>query len=128
MSVKVTIDGYKDVWHFTFATGPHSKERVGGNHQTKIRTRNYETVIAAAAADQIEGTKFQRLSGRLAVEIYFKAKRLRGDIDNYAKSLLDALNRIVWEDDRQIDTLILHREPCVDTPWERTDVFVYELE
>lgn len=27
---------------------------------------------------------------------------LRGDIDNYVKSILDALNGVAWEDDKQI--------------------------
>lgn len=29
-------------------------------------------------------------------------KHLRGDIDNYAKLILDALNGVAWRDDRQI--------------------------
>jgi crossover junction endodeoxyribonuclease RusA len=31
--------------------------------------------------------------------------KMRGDIDNYAKTVLDALNGIAWEDDRQIKSL-----------------------
>jgi Holliday junction resolvase RusA-like endonuclease len=36
------------------------------------------------------------------------ASRLRGDIDNYAKSVLDALNGVAYSDDKQI--VILHLE------------------
>lgn len=31
-----------------------------------------------------------------------ESKKLRGDIDNYAKTILDALNGVAWGDDRQI--------------------------
>lgn len=27
---------------------------------------------------------------------------LRGDIDNYCKTILDALNKVAWKDDKQI--------------------------
>lgn len=30
---------------------------------------------------------------------------LRGDIDNYSKTILDALNKVAWKDDRQITEL-----------------------
>jgi len=30
------------------------------------------------------------------------AKTLRGDLDNYVKLTLDALNGVAWEDDRQV--------------------------
>jgi Holliday junction resolvase RusA-like endonuclease len=30
------------------------------------------------------------------------SKKLRGDIDNYAKTILDALNGVAWVDDKQI--------------------------
>jgi len=29
----------------------------------------------------------------------------RGDLDNYCKAIFDALNKIVWKDDRQINEL-----------------------
>jgi Holliday junction resolvase RusA-like endonuclease len=31
-----------------------------------------------------------------------ESKKLRGDIDNYAKTILDALNGVAWDDDSQI--------------------------
>jgi Holliday junction resolvase RusA-like endonuclease len=39
-----------------------------------------------------------------------KRKKLRGDIDNYAKSVLDALNGVAYADDKQIVLLMLEKE------------------
>ena len=33
----------------------------------------------------------------------------RGDIDNYAKLVMDALNKIAWNDDRQISRLYVYK-------------------
>jgi Holliday junction resolvase RusA-like endonuclease len=35
---------------------------------------------------------------------------LNGDIDNYAKTVLDALNGVAWVDDKQIDRLTLVKQ------------------
>lgn len=47
--------------------------------------------------------KFKKEQGKLKVklELVFKDRRER-DIDNYCKSIFDALNGILWEDDKQI--------------------------
>ena len=42
----------------------------------------------------------------LRVELFFGDKRVR-DIDNYNKLILDALTGIVWEDDSQIQSLLI---------------------
>jgi Holliday junction resolvase RusA-like endonuclease len=34
---------------------------------------------------------------------------LKGDVDNYVKSVLDALNGVAWEDDKQIISLTVEK-------------------
>jgi len=42
----------------------------------------------------------------LRVELFFGDKRIR-DIDNYNKILLDACTGVLWEDDKQIQSLLI---------------------
>ena len=67
------------------------------------------------ATQQIVDASEERIgrAGRLVVELVTHApKRFRYDVDNYAKCLLDSLTHAgVWEDDGQIDRLIVTRGP-----------------
>ena len=45
----------------------------------------------------------------VAVRIDFYRKRRLGDIDNRAKTILDGLNGIAYEDDKQVDWLLMRR-------------------
>lgn len=39
----------------------------------------------------------------------YESRKLRGDIDNYTKLVLDALNRVAYDDDKQIVTLTIRK-------------------
>ncbi len=45
----------------------------------------------------------------------------QGDLDNYAKSLTDACNQIIYKDDRQIQRLVVEKFQCGKTE-ERAEV------
>lgn len=87
----------------------------GGKVFTPKATLEAENIIAA----QYAGPKFE---GPISIEIVYdkdhqkititelegfeNEARLRGDLDNYIKLTLDALNGIAFEDDRQIKYII----------------------
>ncbi len=50
-------------------------------------------------------------TGDLSVNItlYFKKKGRVGDVDNYAKAILDGLNKIAFTDDAQVQELFVRR-------------------
>lgn len=55
------------------------------------------------------------------VVLHFKDKRRR-DIDNYCKLILDSLEGIVYQDDKQIDSLNI--EKTIDRENPRVEVFI----
>jgi Holliday junction resolvase RusA-like endonuclease len=108
----------------TFNIKPRSKQRPrstrSGHTYTPKETREYEKKISEAYS----GVAF--VDGPLEVELVFdndkttivikelkpakNPSKLRGDIDNYAKAILDALNNVAYTDDKQIVSLKLRKK------------------
>lgn len=79
---------------------------------TSLKGRDYQSSVARLC---LLNRAAKNLSGRLSVTItaYPPDRRAR-DLDNIAKSLLDALTKAgVWGDDSQIDRLIIQRGPVI---------------
>lgn len=78
---------------------------------TPERTRTYEGTVNLLARQQ----KAKRHTGPVAVSLtLYLTKGKRGDVDNYCKSILDGLNGVAYEDDRQItrlDAKVRHCRP-----------------
>ena len=97
---------------------PKGRPRVtrSGHTYTPKRTKDYESTVAWAAKDamrQAFATFGQiamptQMPVRVDLVIYPKDKRL-SDIDNCAKSILDAMNGIVYMDDKQVNILLINR-------------------
>jgi len=107
----------------TFNFRPKSKQRPRmtrtGRAYTPKETKEYESNIANAYS----GVLFAE--GPLHVTLIFdndkteitirsmqnknNPSKLRGDIDNYAKSVLDGLNGVAYTDDKQIVSLELRK-------------------
>lgn len=94
---------------------------------TPSRTRTFEGKVRAVAAATMARSGAVTSPDALRVEIAFdrqmprswsreKQRLMRGepvtsgpDIDNQVKAVLDALNGVVWEDDRQVSDLSVSR-------------------
>ena len=65
----------------------------------------------------VEEEKIEKFTGPIEVRIVVSATRPktsklshpRPDVDNYAKSVLDASNKILWDDDSQITHLLISK-------------------
>lgn len=107
-----------------FNIKPRSKQRPRstrfGHTYTPKETREYEKSIGELYSGKLftEGplrvvlvfkdNKTEILIEELKPKI--KPSKLRGDIDNYAKAILDALNGVAYTDDKQIISLELRKK------------------
>jgi len=107
----------KVFFSFDLPFKPKAKGRPRGGKNgfyTDKATREYEELIAKTYKE-LNGYKFP---GNVMVTVTFMSDRihvtilgvkeeskLRGDVDNYAKSLLDGLNGVAYDDDKQVVSL-----------------------
>jgi len=89
---------------------------------TPAKTREFEKAVRAYALKQ--GIKKQE--GDLAVIAAFYTGG-QGDIDNLLKSLLDGLNGVAWEDDRQVKAVVGIKLEC-QKGQERTEAVIMQAE
>lgn len=92
---------------------PCGRPRVvpGKGAFTPKRTRDYQALARTCAqfAINVARWKVGAKTEQYAVNIeVFRATR-RGDVDNYGKSILDALNGVAWLDDSQVQRLTVSR-------------------
>lgn len=108
---------------------PKARARTVASHGgvrtfTPDATVRFEGLVRAHVFTQL-GTGLRKLEGPLEVTVIaYCASPKRsvagwegiptGDVDNYAKAVLDACNGLLWRDDRQITSLIAAKRPCAD--------------
>jgi Holliday junction resolvase RusA-like endonuclease len=115
---------------FVIPVAPRGKERprfANGHTYTPKETRNYEELVRREYIAQTGGKK---LSGPLKVSMFaifpinasdskvIQNRKMEGelkptkkpDCDNIAKSILDAINGVAYDDDKQVVTLHIEKE------------------
>lgn len=85
---------------------PKARPRVvNGETYTPKRTKTWEWFVAQHAQIAMMDVDADILSDPLSVTLHFFYGGGRADLDNLVKAVLDALNRVVWEDDVQVEAL-----------------------
>jgi len=88
---------------------PVPKERPRMNRQGKMytpnKTKEYEQLVAKTARLIIP----EPLKGDVRVDIKIYTSRVIGDLDNYIKSILDGLNNVAYNNDKQISIITAQR-------------------
>lgn len=103
---------------------PKGRPRIGkGGHAfTPQRTRDYEADVSRFMREAMRGRA--PMKGPVAVEVTVSkagavlrfwplkdhaGSKLRGDVDNYVKALLDAANGIIVADDKQVMKIVAEK-------------------
>lgn len=117
---------WPDVPCVVVAGEPVPWERAGGGKRkyTKPRTRAYQDVVAITYVNQ-GGLRAGSARVSVAIDVY-RSTHKRCDVDNLAKTVLDALNGLAWDDDCQVDELRVRRS--VDRVAPRCEVQVVVIE
>lgn len=89
------------------------------------RYLQYKKLVAWAARASYKKQPVKSNVG-ITLNVYLKGGR-QGDIDNYFKSVTDSLNKIIYEDDRQVREINARKIECESKEEERAEVVVYEL-
>ena len=114
-------------WHLRFvvegAAVPKQSfrlDRFGGKYQDE-RVVAWQSVVAWEAVRAMRAVGLERTRRPLGVSlVFYLPSRRRVDADNLSKGVLDALNGVLWEDDRQVmDLRIRKRLPPIRSPRKR---------
>lgn len=88
--------------------------RVVGKQRPRVvkgRAFTPKATLDCERAIKLAACRLRKLSGRVSVYVFLKYKsRVRPDLDNAAKTVLDALNGVAYHDDKQIRYLAVSLE------------------
>lgn len=108
----------------------HRPRFTGGYAYTDSRTRKYEQHVRVCAMQALEKWRgdHRRWNAAkrfiLSISVYMPDKRKR-DLDNCLKSISDALNGLLYDDDSQLDEIYAAR--FLDKEKPRVDVRIATL-
>jgi Holliday junction resolvase RusA-like endonuclease len=92
--------------------------RVGGRVSgfTPARVKSWQSMVSYAAQLRMRSNGLlEPIADNLLVRLtFFLPDARRIDSDNLSKAVLDGLNRVVWNDDKQVVDLIITKYICRD--------------
>lgn len=92
---------------------------------TPLRTKHWEAEVKDAARLAMMGRP--PLEGPVGVELWlWRGDKRKADADNCEKAILDACNKVLWNDDDQV--MDMHRYKRLDRENPRAKVRVWELD
>ena len=116
--MKHKTDDNQETIYFSVPGNPLPKQsykhsKTGG--YTPQRIKDWQNLIAVRFKEEYPG--FVPFTGDVkAIIVFTRANKIRCDIDNLSKAVLDALNGLAWEDDKQITKLDLTKRYDKENP------------
>ena len=92
---------------------------------TPERTKEYEQTVGWHARAAVQGCKALECPVAVTIDLHLHGKR-RIDVDNCAKSILDGMNGIVYEDDNQVVDLRVRKLRESNRKKQRVEIEVRE--
>lgn len=113
--------------HFTMTVWsqprPKTRPRVTQNGTyTTPELREWEKLLKTTALIRMRALGLKPYEGAVEVEVTLGLLANRGDLDNYVKAVLDALNEVVFVDDRQVSRMAAVKLRRPDAPFCRVKV------
>ena len=92
---------------------------------TPERTAEYEQAVGLCARAAVQGCEALACPVAVAIDLFLYGNR-RIDVDNCAKSILDGMNGIVYEDDNQVVDLRVRKLQEKDRKNQRVEIEIRE--
>jgi len=103
------------------------RARMGRYGKWYDPSANEKKYIAGFALQAMATARTDQISGNLmACMTFYISDRRRKDLDNLIKSVMDALNKLVYDDDSQIVRIIASKEVCEKNK-DRTEVEIFPI-
>lgn len=93
-----------------------------GHAVTPRATRAWETLVERHAWLAMRAAGLSAFEGPVSLVLTFGLAAWRGDLDNYVKAVCDALNGVVYKDDRQVVQLTACKLKRPSKPFVRITV------
>lgn len=100
------------------------RKGAGGRMYTPEKTAVAEEAIGLKFIEAARGHRVDD-KGRFRLRIAVRGANPLSDLDNHAKTVMDALNGICWKGDNQVDELLVRR---LDGAEKQTIVVIYRIE
>jgi len=118
--------GYSPIASFTVPLAqPKERHRTaGGRTYTPAKTAAAEEAIGFKFLEAARGHRVDE-AGRFRLRIAVRGANPLSDLDNHAKTVMDALNGICWKSDNQVDELLVRR---LSGREKQTVIVIYRIE
>ena len=114
-----------ELWLKPPSVNAYWKKTRSGGRMVSEEARQFKKDFIYSVRERGVTGKPSKKRIELHLDLYFKDKRKK-DIDNYCKGILDSMSGLIFEDDEQIDKLIINK--IIGYGRDKIGIVAYEKE